>query len=272
MSKHNLKSTIDRRLSGLEAKEHHVQVVTALLRDEKPTRRKPAAILAISFVIITVIGTALAVVLPPTIQWFQRFYGEENTKIFTSGTLMPINQEVVLGDVVYEWTETIYVGDEHQGDDAVFANALYGTVNISPREGSNIVLIPEDYQLDDPIGYNLLLGERAPEGAPSYLETAAKRNARIILAIAVPEGILKDGKLQDLSEIGYMYQTNKDGSLSYHYEITKVADMQEYQILMSIQNWEVTREGDWLRNESQDTWLKEDWMITVRDPHAKKIP
>jgi hypothetical protein len=38
--------------------------------------------------------------------------------------------------------------------------------------------------------------DQAPEGAPTYLELAAEKNAKIILAKAVPQGVLIGGKLQ----------------------------------------------------------------------------
>ena len=81
---------------------------------------------------------------------------------------------------------------------------------------------------------------------------------------AVPHGILIDGKLQEEYEIMYDYSSHPDGSLLYHFQIPMVHASREYTIRLRLNNWEVTHDGAWLREEPHDTWLKDDWTITIR--------
>lgn len=34
-------------------------------------------------------------------------------------------------------------------------------------------------------------------------------------------------------------------------------------MILSIANWEVTPEGEWLREDPDNTWLKDEWVVTV---------
>lgn len=53
------------------------------------------------------------------------------------------------------------------------------------------------------------------------------------------------------------------------YNVSKLA---EYTIKMRINNWEITRDGQWLREEPNNTWLKQDWVLTVKpDPNAQPV-
>ncbi|NLX83279.1 MAG: hypothetical protein GXZ04_05635 [Clostridiales bacterium] len=259
-----LKTAMDRRLSGLKVTGCHLEDVIQKAR--KKPRMKRSHALVLSFAIIALLGTAIAASLPATIAWYQSFYGQEKGETLKQGTLMPIHMTKTLGEVQYEWLETIHVGDTGRDEFMTDSNMLYGTVNITPVKGANLVLILEDYRITDPAGYQTHLGEKAPAGAPSYLDLAIERDAKIVLAQAVPHGILVDGKLQEGWEIGYSYASNQDGSVNYYFEIPMVKAMPEYTILMRINNWEITRQGTWLREGPTDTWLKEDWIVTIKPP------
>ncbi|MGI6234130.1 MAG: hypothetical protein ACOYI6_02625 [Christensenellales bacterium] len=259
-----LKTAMDRRLSGLKVTDRHIQQVMAKAQ-EKP-KMKRNRVLIISFAAVALLGTAIAASLPATTAWFQQLYGQKKAETLQSGTLMPMHETRILGEVQYEWLETIHVGDTGQNEFITDSNMLYGTVKITPANGANLVLIPEDFRITDPAGYHIFMGEKAPESAPSYLDLAKEKDAKIVLAKAVPHGILIDGVLQQGWEIGYSYAFDHDGSLHYYFEIPMVKTMPEYTILMRINNWEITREGQWLREEPHNTWLKEDWIVTIKPP------
>ncbi len=265
--KYNLKTAVDRRLSGVRATEEHIRQVLSKAR-LRPRRIKTRAMI-VAFALVAVLGTALAINWSATVGWIQGMFGDEWAGKLQSGTLMNMQQIRVLGQVQYEWLEVIHVGEaeekEEKSDPYFYEdNSLYGTVRIRPVQGANIVLIPEDTELTMFPGYNRHLGELAPEGAPTYLELAAEKNAKIILAKAVPQGVLMGGKLQEGYEIMYDYSSQSDGSLLYHFQIPQVHTSREYTICLRLSNWEITREGRWLREEPHDTWLKDDWMVTVQ--------
>lgn len=264
----NLKTAMDRRLSGLEAQERHIRFVMEQAT-QKRSRVKPRTLI-LAFVLMAVLGTALAIGLPTTISWIQQSFGDKKAGQLSEGTLMPGSQTTVLGEVRYELLETIHVGDTGSHRMLGDSNALYGTIRITPVAGANIVLIPEDFEITLPAGYHVFMGEQAPQDAPSYLDLAMQKDAKIVLAKAVPHGIWLNGELQEGYEIMYSFRSNLDGSLYYHFEIPMVLEDDAYTIQLRLNNWEVTREGVWLRGSSQegehlaDTWLKEDWVVTVR--------
>ncbi len=261
-NKQNLKTAVDRRLSGVKVTEQHIRQV---LDTMQPRRFNPRAVI-IAFALVALLGTGLAMNWPATVSWIQGMFGEEWAGKLQSGTLMNMQQIRVLGQVQYEWLEVIHVGEAEEKSVPYFYedNSLYGTVRIRPVQGANIVLIPEDTELTMFPGYNRHLGELAPEGAPTYLELAAEKNAKIILAKAVPQGALIGGKLQEDYEIMYDYSSQPDGSLLYHFQIPQVPASQAYTIRLRLNNWEITKDGQWLRGEPHDTWLKDDWEVTVQ--------
>lgn len=258
-----LKTAIDRRLSGVKATEEHIAHV---LHAAQGRRRVSARTLAVALALMAVLTTALAVTWPTTVRWIQGMFGDGWANELQSGVLMEIHQTKVLGEVQYEWLEAIHVGEAGEEKPAFFYadNSLFGSVRITPIEGANIVLLPEDTEPTMFPGYNRHKGEMAPQGAPSYLDLALERQAKMIMAKAVPHGILIDGKLQEEYEIMYDYSSHPDGSLLYHFQIPMVHASREYTIRLRLNNWEVTRDGAWLREEPHDTWLKDDWTITIR--------
>ena len=285
MNRQNLKNAMDRRLSGLKAEKQQVDHVLQILEGENKVTKKQSSSLILVFAIIAIVGLAVAATLSPTIDWYGRVFGQKKAEEMQKGMLMPIGQSRDLGDVHYEWIDTVHVSvpqkdrvpldrgkeekiDEAQREELEFAyyNNLYGTVKVTPREGANVILIPEDFQLSDPYGYHPYLGDlaqKAPEGTLSYLETAIQKDAKILLVKALPDGILINGEIQ-LADIGFDFMPNPDGSINFYYEIGAVPEMTEYTIQMYIGSWEVTREGQWLQEGPNSTWLQENWILTVK--------
>ncbi|NLE69298.1 MAG: hypothetical protein GX611_03810 [Clostridiales bacterium] len=261
----NLKTAMDRRLSGMKVEEQHIENVLSKAQGKQPRRKALSLILA--FALVALLGTALAMNWSATVNWIERMYGSQWADELKAGTHMPIHQVKVLGRVQYEVLEAIYMG-EGQADKEAYSyqhKSLFGTIRITPVAGANIVLMPEDTLIIEHIGYNSHKGETAPPDTPTFIEKALEKDAPILIATARPHGVLIDGKLQEGWEIMYDYSSHEDGSLSYHFQAPMVPEMPEYQIQMSIQNWEITSEGDWLRDGPDSTWEQDmNWVITVR--------
>lgn len=265
----NLKTAMDRRLSGMKVEDRHIEAVLTKAQGKKPRRKAVSLVLA--FALVALLGTALALNWSATVNWIQGLYGDRWAEELKAGTHMPIHQVKVLGQVQYEVLEAIYVGEVPADKDPYFyqQHSLYGSIRISPVPRAKIVLMPEDTLLSEHIGYNSHKGEKAPAGTPTFLQKAQEKDAAILIATARPHGVLIDGKLQEGWEIMYDYSSHEDGSLTYHFQVPMVKEMPEYQIQMSIQYWEITRAGKHLREGPDKNWVQDmNWVITVR-PEGK---
>lgn len=227
---------------------------------EKPVMKKKLSLsLALIIILICILGVAaIAAMLSPTADIFGWFYGEQIKEELLAGDIAPVGQSFTLGDVTYTLEEVIYKKD---GD----MNGLYGTGIISVAEGEEAVLIPEDYKVDDPAGYLLYYGEdeTIPENAPSYADLAREKGCKLILATAIANGVILDGQ-KVVGDIGFTQLPQPNGTIRFTMEIIH-EDLRadSYELSIYISNWEMTLTGEWLREEPNDTWLKEDWIITV---------
>lgn len=234
-------------------------------KEDRVVKRKlrlaPVLVLALALLA----GAAVAAALyPRTAERFEGFYGEEFGAQLERGDSAQLNAALTLGDVVYTVSDVIW-------SDGV----LYGTIVMAPAEGANIVLIPEDCELSDPAGYNIHYGEKAPEGAKSYLELARERGARIVLAKCVPDGYVIDGELKT-GDIGYFDTAMTDGSIVSSFEVYGesggIGRAPVYTLRLNPHNWEITPEGEWLREGEESTWLKADWNVQVEPTMKENAP
>ena len=93
----------------------------------------------------------------------------------------------------------------------------------------------------------------------------------------VPEGfgtgdlvIVADGVLDENGEpdsVGYDQIPQPDGTIRFYFEFAGreggIERAESYDVILSIANWEVTPEGEWLREDPDNTWLKDEWVVTV---------
>lgn len=215
--------------------------------------------------ILALCGVAFAMIHSQTADIFGWFYGEDMKNELLAGDIAPSGQSVQLGNVVYRLDEVVYSD-----------GFIYGTGTILPADGANIVLIAEDYGVNDRAGYILHYGDEViPDDAPTYAELAQQRGAKIVLAKCVANGVTNpDGSL-NASDIGYTQLPQADGSIRFTFEFTggevengrlnetTIDRAQSYTISLRIGNWEVTPDGTWLREELNNTWLKQEWIVTV---------
>ena len=144
---------------------------------------------------------------------------------------------------------------------------LYGTVVMEPAEGENVVLMPEDADVSEPAGYNIHNGEAAPEDAKTYAQLAAERGARIVMAKCVPDGYVLDSGAMS-GDIGYSDTVTQDGAIVSSFELYGwnggIERSDSYTLRFYLSSWEVTPQGEWLREEPDNTWVRETWDVTVK--------
>lgn len=223
-------------------------------KEEKTVKRKlgMAPVLALVIVMVLAVVAVAAALYPQTVERFRENYGEDYLK---GDETAQVNASCTLGDVVYTLTDVVWE-----------RGVLFGTVVMKPREGTNIVLIPEDYEVNDAAGYAVHDKEEAPEGAPSYQELANERGARLVLAKCVPDGYVVDGNVMS-GDVGYFATPMHDGSIVTSFELYgwngSIEHAESYVLQLNPHNWEVTPEGEWLREEPDNTWLKDTWQVEV---------
>ncbi len=213
-------------------------------------------------------GVAYAMIYSKTADLFGWFYGDEKREELLAGDIAFSGEQYTLGDVVYTLDEAIYKD-----------GWVYGLGTIKAVQGSNIVLITEDYHVDEAAGYMLYYGgESIPEDAPSYKELAQQRGAKIILAKCVAEGIVNEDGSLNSSEIGYSLIPQADGTIQFSFEFEGGTVNEEgrlvqdtiqralsYQLKLRLANWEVDEDGYWLRDDpdEEDTLLRDEWVVQV---------
>lgn len=245
---------------------HQVAHTLSRLEGEGPARKGSFRTAAVVLAVLLTLGSAAYGLLESkTADIFGWFYGEEKKRELLAGDIAPSGQSYQLGYVVYTLEEAIY-------KDGV----VYGTGTIKPAEGAKLVLIAEDYGVNEPAGYLLHYGqEEIPDDAPSYAELAAQKDAKILLAKCVANGVLNQDGTLNASEIGYTQLPQPDGTIRFTFEFQGggaedgkwIADTIEraesYDVSLHLANWEVTPEGDWLREDPENTYLTYEWTVTV---------
>ena len=217
-----------------------------------------------ALVMALVLGVAAAALHSQVAEYFGQFYGGRLRDELLAGNIAQEMHSTRIGDVIYTLEEVIYID-----------NGLYGVGRITPAE-ETIVLMAEDYQVTDAAGYGLYYGEdsRAPEGAPTYADRAREKNGKILIVSTVPEAVGVDGgTVLPLATAGYSLYPQMDGSIVFAFEIptgVAVEDGQEYLIRLWSSNWEVTQDGQWLRDETNDTYLGETWDAVVTPERAQE--
>lgn len=235
-------------------------------QEAKQVRRKIKFVPVLALILVLLAGMAVAAALyPRTAERFGALYGEAFRDRLEQGDAAQLDTSCTLGDVIYTVTDVIYEN-----------GVLFGTVVMEPREGANIVLIPEDTDVGDPAGYNIHAGEEAPADAKSYAEIAGEHGARIVLAKCVPDGYVLDGELL-VGTIGYFDMVTTDGTIVSSFEVSGwnggIDRAETYTLRMNPHNWEITPDGEWLRgqdDDTQNTWLRAEWDVIVSPVMAEK--
>ncbi|MEG0376430.1 MAG: hypothetical protein RR672_12425 [Raoultibacter sp.] len=242
--------------------DHAIGRAVANIRAEerKAYAQRGRRVFALVLVIVLLLGAvAYAVYEGLTADIFGWFYGGNWQQELQAGDQAIMRQSKQLGDVVYTIEDVIYKKD---GD----FPGLYGTIRIRPAEGSNIVLIANDTSVHELAGYSLHLGteQAIPDDVPTYAELAQERKAKILTAKASIISVSIDGK-ECPGSFGEIWLPQPDGSLIGTMEMTdNMRRAEQYELVLNIANWEVTLDDKYLREEPNNTWLKEEWHVTVQ--------
>lgn len=234
--------------------------LSRLQEEESRGRRLSLRTAAIALVLLLALGgVAYAVLASQVADIYGWFFGEETKERLLTGDIALPGQSYTLGDVVYTLDEVVYQG-----------GLLYGTGTMRPRDGSNVVLMASDHYVWEEAGYILHVGdeEQVPEDAPTYLELAEERNAKIIQPICYVQGYIKeDGELSS-SEVGNLIVPTTDGVIRFAFDFEgyageRIQQSDTYVIRFKVASWEIDREGNPLREEPQNTFVWAEWDVPV---------
>ena len=234
----------------------HQTVCCTLNELEEKKAKKPSAktVVLVMALVLAVCGTAVALIDSKTADIFGWFYGEETKEALLSGDMAVSGESYTLGDVVYTLDEAVYS-----------EGTLYGTGTIAPKDGANVVLMAEDYSVNDPAGHMLHFGdEEIPADAKTYLQLAEETGASILQVRLIPNGIMVNGELTCTDSIGGEVIPQTDGTFRFTFEISNEEGSLErqdsYELNLYIRN-AVMDANDTLSDREQ--WETTDWILTV---------
>ena len=263
-------SELQRKVNGdvPQSFEHRVQYALHNTQKQKhPVRRMPLRTALIVLILLALAGAACAAVLSRTADWFGAFYGQSWKDAALSGDVDQSHPTARLGDVTYTLDDVIVTGIAlDEGGMSVTENDcryILATGTIRPAPGANVVLVPEDCELDEPSG---------PNGV-TVLERAEAQGAKILCVRVTANGLVTssgqpftwtdDEGHTRYPDIGYDEMMQEDGSILFSMEIvldeSVLARQDTYTLSVYIANHEVSREGAHL----METRISEDWVFDI---------
>lgn len=251
--------------------EHRVQYAlhNNTQKQKQPIRRMPLRTALIVLMLLALAGAACAAVLSRTADWFGAFYGQAWKDAALSGDVDQSHPTARLGDVTYSLDDVIVTGITlGEGGMTVSENDcryILATGTIRPAPGANVVLIPEDYELDEPWSLD--------SNGATVLEQAEAQGAKILCVRVTANGLITaggqpftwtdDAGRTRCPDIGYDEMMQEDGSILFSMEIvldeSVLARQDAYTLSVYIANHEVSREGEHL----MDTRVSEDWVFDI---------
>ena len=248
--------------------EHRVQyALHNIQKQERPVRRISLRTALIVLILLALAGAACAAVLSRTADWFGAYYGQAWKDAALSGDVDQSHPTARLGDVTYTLDDVIVTGIAlDEGGMSVTENdcrTILATGTIRPAAGANVVLIPEDCELDEPSGFD----------GVTVLERAEAQGAKILCVRVTANGLVTssgqpftwtdDEGLTRYPDIGYDEMMQEDGSILFSMEIvldeSVLARQDAYTLSVYIANHEVSREGEHL----METRISEDWVFDI---------
>ena len=251
------------------------RVAYALRRCEKeetnPMKRKPVLIVLL-VLMLAMTTTAVAAVLSKTTEFFVFEYGEGYREKMDNGVVVQVNESTTLNgvtfaldDAVITPSQTNYLSDVGEVDPPVDTIDFYATGIISPAEGENIILLAEEYTIDQPAGYAIYYPHwpKAPEGAPTYAELAKEKGAVIRMVSCYANGIINEetGEVY-LNTIGGALIPLQDGTLQFGIEIPSenvYPQQDSYRMSICIVTEDIDLQGNPIESTRQST----DWVVTL---------
>ncbi len=240
---------------------------------ERRPMKKTTVALVFALALLAMTTVAVAATLSHTADFFGVEYGPDFQQKLETGVVAPGGQTTTLNGVTFTLTdavvveeEAVYLADVGTLETPVDSLGFYATGIISPAEGENLVLLPEDYDILEPAGYSHVpYGENrsnAGEDAPSYARLAQEKNAKILWVTCIPNGILDQNGELLAGTMGMEIIPLMDGTVHFSVEIPpeNVIEPQEsYQLSLYIATKEVDAEG----NPIDETRQSMDWVVTL---------
>lgn len=208
---------------------------------ETPVMKKKLSLALVLALVLTLllVAVAVAAMLSPTAEIFGFLYGKEKQKALLKGDIAAIGQTYTSGDLEVTIEEVVY---QAEGD----MPGLYGTGIIAPKAGSNVVLVPEDYSVNDPAGYAVHYGREMtiPQDAPNYAELAQQTDARMLVARAFADAVAIEGKTVE-ADVGYSLIPQQDGTVRFAFEavLPQTQRAESYDLTMHLGFWETDAQG-----------------------------
>lgn len=207
--------------------------------------------LAVALILILLTGVALAVTYPKISAVFGSRYGEDFQQWLEGGNVAAPENSITVEGVTFTLNEV-----------AVRNRGLYGYGTMTP--GEDIVLLAADYTGSEPYGYATFHGDKAPEGTPSLLETAAAEGKAIrqvefhLEKIGVDGGALvqPDGWGSDMLPM-------RDGNIQFLFEVEDgvavLSDAKTYtiQLLATVRNVSENGEVDY------ENAVRREWTVEI---------
>lgn len=218
---------------------------------EPPVMKKKLSLgLALALVLTLLLAAAaVAAILSPTTEIFGFLYGQEKQEALLKGDIAAIGNTHASGELEVTLEEVVY---QTEGE----MPGLYGTGLIAPKAGSKLVLVPEDYSVNDPAGIAIHYGKEIaiPEDAPSYAELAEKEDARMLSVRAMPETVEIDGKTVT-ADVGYSLFPQEDGTVRFAFEMMygQLHRAESYDIAMYLSSREIDAQGA-VGEPQRDRW------------------
>jgi len=218
---------------------------------ETPVVKKKLSMgLVLALVLVLLAAVAIAAILSPTAEIFGFLYGKEKQEVLLKGDIAAIGQVRTVGDLEVTLEDVVY---QAEGD----MTGLYGTGIIAPKEGSKVVLIPEDYSPASPAGYTLHYGkdEEVPEDAPTYLEQAEKTDSKLLQVSVRPDSLMIADKRVDV-DVGYSLLPLPDGRVRFAFELAGpgVLRASEYLLRMDLVWFDLDEQGEPVGDVKIDSW------------------
>ena len=210
-----------------------------------------------SAILILLTAVAFAMFSSQVMDFFGRLYGKDMQDWLEKGDIATVHQSFVLDEVAFSLEEVIYRN-----------NSLFGVGIIHPQDASTTFIIPDDYQPQDPFGYDIYgeggVPEAVPAGTPTIADKITEKNGKLLVVRILPEKVGADGGTMLSPEcFSYTQVPQRDGSIRFSFEVADayaVREGQIYTIQIRVSVCEMTLNGIMLEN----TRHSENWMVEIK--------
>ena len=236
--------------------QRRVQYALRSIEEEKTMRKPTLRTIAIVIALLTFATAACAAVISRTVDVYGSIFGEKYIQKLEAGELAVSGATHEINGVVFTL------------DDAVFArDGLYAAGTIKPADGANVVLIPEDFDVNDPAGYAIYFaGVEAPEGTPSYRDLAEASGAKLVRAKCRFDNSIAVNNPDLSGTVGAEWLPQMDGSIVFctEFDLDNGVTLDDLrngpcEFNLKLRYVELTLDGE----EVESTIVLDDWVVSI---------